>query len=101
MVHHRRSSSSLHSRRNPGLPRPNEQHDQVDGDGLLFLLFQGNIFLRSADLSCNGFGKEGAVALGQALRENEVLEELNVRYRLGPAATRPTMWRIDTLLRLL
>lgn len=45
-----------------------------------FLLFQGNIFLRSVDLSFNGFGKEGAVALGQALRENEVLEELNVRY---------------------
>ncbi|TNM89340.1 hypothetical protein fugu_003574 [Takifugu bimaculatus] len=38
----------------------------------------GNIFLRSVDLSFNGFGKEGAVALGQALRENEVLEELNV-----------------------
>lgn len=45
-----------------------------------FLLFQGNIFLRSVDLSFNGFGKEGAVALAQALRENEVLEELNVRY---------------------
>lgn len=32
------------------------------------------------DLSFNGFGKEGAVALGQALKENSVLEELNVRY---------------------
>ncbi|CAG13488.1 unnamed protein product, partial [Tetraodon nigroviridis] len=38
---------------------------------------QGNIFLRSIDLSFNGFGKEGAVAIGQALRDNEVLEELN------------------------
>lgn len=48
--------------------------------GWVFLLFQGNIFLRNIDLSFNGFGKEGAIALGQALRENEVLEELNVRY---------------------
>ncbi|XP_072288554.1 uncharacterized protein lrrc74b isoform X2 [Eucyclogobius newberryi] len=39
---------------------------------------QGNIFLRSVDLSFNGFGKEGAVALGQMLKENNVLEELNI-----------------------
>lgn len=45
-----------------------------------FLFFQGNIFLRSVDLSFNGLGKEGAFALGQALRDNSVLEELNVRY---------------------
>lgn len=32
------------------------------------------------DLSYNGFAKEGAIALGQALKENNVLEELNVRY---------------------
>ena len=32
------------------------------------------------DLSFNGFGREGAVALGHALKENNVLEELNVRY---------------------
>ena len=45
------------------------------------LLFsQGNISLRAVDLSFNGFGKEGAVALGQALKENNALEELNVRY---------------------
>lgn len=45
-----------------------------------FRFFQGNISLRSVDLSFNGLGKEGAVALGQALRDNSVLEELNVRY---------------------
>ena len=32
------------------------------------------------DLSFNGLGKEGASALGKALKENTVLEELNVRY---------------------
>lgn len=42
-------------------------------------VFQGNIFLTNVDLSYNGFGKEGAAALGQALKENNVLEELNVR----------------------
>lgn len=45
-----------------------------------FSAFQGNIFLRTVDLSFNGFAKEGAVALGQALKENTILEELNVRY---------------------
>lgn len=45
-----------------------------------FFFFKGNIFLRSVDLSFNGLGKEGAIALGQALKENSVLEELNVRY---------------------
>uniref|UniRef100_A0A1A8I228 Leucine rich repeat containing 74B n=1 Tax=Nothobranchius kuhntae TaxID=321403 RepID=A0A1A8I228_NOTKU len=33
---------------------------------------------RTVDLSCNYFGKEGAIALGQALKENNMLEELNV-----------------------
>lgn len=47
---------------------------------LSFFFFKGNIFLRSVDLSFNGLGKEGAIALGQALKENSVLEELNVRY---------------------
>lgn len=44
-------------------------------------VFQGNIFLTTVDLTFNGFGKEGAIALGQALKENSVLEELNVRYQ--------------------
>lgn len=44
-------------------------------------VFQGNIFLTTVDLSYNGFSKEGAVALGQALKENNVLEELNLRYQ--------------------
>lgn len=47
---------------------------------MFLFLFEGNAFLRSVDLSFNGFGKEGAIALGQALRENTVLEELNLRY---------------------
>ena len=47
---------------------------------MFVFLFEGNSFLRSVDLSFNGFGKEGAVALGQTLRENTVLEELNLRY---------------------
>uniref|UniRef100_A0A667YX35 Leucine rich repeat containing 74B n=1 Tax=Myripristis murdjan TaxID=586833 RepID=A0A667YX35_9TELE len=37
-----------------------------------------NLFLRTLDVSCNGFGKEGAIALGEALKENSTLEELNV-----------------------
>lgn len=45
-----------------------------------FCVFQENVFLRILDLSFNGFGKEGASALGQALKENNVLEELNIRY---------------------
>lgn len=45
-----------------------------------FYVFQENVFLRILDLSFNGFGKEGASALGQALKENNVLEELNIRY---------------------
>lgn len=73
--------SSLHSRRNAGhvgfLALMNRTIKWIE---MVFFLFQGNIFLRSADLSFNGLGKEGAVALGQALRENQVLEELNVRY---------------------
>lgn len=43
------------------------------------IYFQGNIFLRTVDLSYNGFGRDGAAALGQALKDNSVLEELNVR----------------------
>uniref|UniRef100_A0A672IG31 Leucine rich repeat containing 74B n=1 Tax=Salarias fasciatus TaxID=181472 RepID=A0A672IG31_SALFA len=43
-------------------------------------LYGGNVFLRKLDLSFNGLAREGALALGQTLRDNNVLEELNVRY---------------------
>ena len=43
-------------------------------------ILKANIFLRKLDLSYNGLGKDGAVALGEALRENNTLEELNIRY---------------------
>ncbi|TNN51178.1 Leucine-rich repeat-containing protein 74B [Liparis tanakae] len=39
---------------------------------------RGNISLRAVDLTFNGFGGEGAVALGRALKENAALEELDV-----------------------
>lgn len=42
--------------------------------------FKGNIFLRTLDLSYNGLGKEGAVALEEALKNNNTLEDLNIRY---------------------
>ncbi|CAB1322327.1 unnamed protein product [Coregonus sp. 'balchen'] len=38
---------------------------------------RANIFLGTLDLSYNGLGKDGAVALGQALRENP-LEDINI-----------------------
>ncbi|KAG8538876.1 hypothetical protein GDO81_021859, partial [Engystomops pustulosus] len=37
-----------------------------------------NIFLRVLDLSYNGFGNDGAAALGEALKVNNVLEEINI-----------------------
>lgn len=40
---------------------------------------QANVFLKVLDVSYNGFGNSGAAALGEALRANNVLEELNVR----------------------
>lgn len=42
---------------------------------------QANIFLRTLDLSYNGLGKDGAVALGEALKDNNTLEDLNIRYK--------------------
>ncbi|KAJ7309589.1 hypothetical protein JRQ81_007641 [Phrynocephalus forsythii] len=39
---------------------------------------KANIFLRVLDLSYNGFGNSGAAALGEALKVNNVLEELHV-----------------------
>lgn len=46
---------------------------------LLNLILKGNIFLRTLDLSYNGLGKEGAVALEEALKHNNTLEDLNIR----------------------
>ena len=43
-------------------------------------VYQANIFLRSLDLSYNGLGREGAVSLGEALKDNNTLEELDIRY---------------------
>lgn len=40
---------------------------------------QANIYLKVLDVSYNGFGNSGAAALGEALKANNVLEELNVR----------------------
>ncbi|XP_024275107.1 leucine-rich repeat-containing protein 74B-like [Oncorhynchus tshawytscha] len=39
---------------------------------------QANIFLRTLDLSYNGLGKDGAIALGEALKDNNTLEDLNI-----------------------
>ncbi|XP_004400612.1 PREDICTED: leucine-rich repeat-containing protein LOC400891-like [Odobenus rosmarus divergens] len=39
-----------------------------------------NIFLRVLDISYNGFGDPGASAVGEALKTNNVLEELNTRW---------------------
>lgn len=36
--------------------------------------------MRTLDLSYNGLGKEGAVALEEALKHNNTLEDLNIRY---------------------
>ncbi|KAI4820975.1 hypothetical protein KUCAC02_028929 [Chaenocephalus aceratus] len=49
-------------------------------NGLGVIHLEVNICLRTVDLSFNGLGEEGASALGKALKENTVLEELNVRY---------------------
>lgn len=38
-----------------------------------------NVTLTRIDLSFNDFGREGAIALGQAVKKNNVVEELNVR----------------------
>ena len=42
------------------------------------LFFQENIRLLKVDLSWNGFGVDGAQALGGTLAENPVLERLNL-----------------------
>lgn len=39
---------------------------------------QANIFLRVLDLSYNGLGNSGAAALGEALKANNVLEDLRL-----------------------
>ena len=40
--------------------------------------FQQNVLLQKINLSWNGFSKDGAMALGDALKVNTSLEELDV-----------------------
>ena len=44
----------------------------------LAILFQRNVGLRRLNLSWNGFGQAGSLALGQALKENRTLIELDI-----------------------
>lgn len=44
----------------------------------MFVYFQRNEELRHLDLSWNGFGDEGAVAIGEALEENCTLLRLDM-----------------------
>lgn len=44
-----------------------------------FFVSQANIFLRVLDISYNGCGDSGASAVGEALKTNNVLEELYMR----------------------
>ena len=39
---------------------------------------QRNVGLRKLNLSWNGFGQEGCLALGQAIKENRTLKELDI-----------------------
>ena len=41
--------------------------------------FQTNCTLKTFNLSYNGFSNDGAVALGEALRANNTLIELDIR----------------------
>lgn len=41
--------------------------------------FQTNCTLKTLNLSYNGFSNDGAVALGEALRANNTLIELDIR----------------------
>lgn len=43
------------------------------------LLLQTNCTLKTLNLSFNGFSDDGAVALGEAIRANNTLTELDVR----------------------
>lgn len=45
----------------------------------VYVISQANIILKVLDVSYNGFGNGGAAALGEALKANNVLEELNIR----------------------
>ena len=48
---------------------------------LLFVsLFQTNCTLKTFNLSYNGFSNDGAVALGEAVRANNTLLELDIRF---------------------
>ena len=44
----------------------------------LCVWLQSNVYMKKINLSWNGFGLEGAIALGDALKGNSVLEELDV-----------------------
>ena len=43
------------------------------------IIFQENSSLKAMDLSWNGFGNDGALAIGEALKENSSLIELDLR----------------------
>ena len=47
---------------------------------LSWAFFQTNCTLKTLNLSYNGFSNDGAVALGEALRANNTLIELDIRY---------------------
>ena len=41
--------------------------------------FQENVSLKVLDLAWNGFSNDGALAIGEALKENSTLIELDLR----------------------
>ena len=47
---------------------------------VLWPFFQTNCTLKTLNLSYNGFSNDGAVALGEAIRANNTLIELNIRW---------------------
>ena len=48
------------------------------------LSFQENIILKTLNVSMNGFGQEGAEALGTALRTNSTLTDLDLSHNRVP-----------------
>ena len=45
----------------------------------IFIFLQTNCTLKSLNLAYNGFSNDGAVALGEAIRANNTLLELDIR----------------------
>lgn len=41
---------------------------------------QNNVYMKKINLAWNGFGLEGSIAFGDALKGNQVLEELDLTY---------------------